>query len=275
MKISFATFILVSSLSLFGCSSSSSGGGSSEPVNASINSANAKSLATAATEGAKMAGDSDNASQFSFRSASRNKIEELSESLAREYALIPTNVPDICTTGGVSIDTLPNGDNILDYQLCEIGGATADGQVVLNIDVDGDITTISLSYVNFSVTIDADTTVIDSSAVCVTNTTTLSVSCTYSSDIAGIDGRTYSISGLSVSGDSIAGYSVSATINDPDYGLITISTLNPVLLDCTNGQPSTGDIQFTDADGVLVTITFNDCSSFTVTYDGVATMYNW
>jgi hypothetical protein len=278
MKIKLVVLILALNLALVGCSS---GGGSSdsssEPGNAAINSANAKDLATAATEGAKLAADSDNVSQFGLKSASKATLENLTETVARDFALIPQSVmPNPCTGGGgVTIDTLPDGTFLLDYQLCDIAGIIADGVITLNSTVSGDITTVSLSYTSFSITIGTDTSVSSLTAVCTINNNTAATSCTYSSDIAGFDGRTYSISGLNVSGDSIAGYSVSATIIDPDHGIITISTTIPILFNCPNEQPSMGEIQFTDSAGVLVSVTFNDCDSFTVFYNGVATLYNW
>ena len=282
MKINLFVAILVSSLTLIGCSGSggSSSGSSdndSAPGNATISSANARDLATSATEAAKLAANSDNASQFGLKSAARGAVENLSESLAREFALIPTSVlPNPCTGGGgVTIDTLAGGTVLLDYQLCNISGVIADGVVTLNSTVSGNFTTVSLSYSNFSITIGADTWVSNLSATCTINNNTLATSCTYSSDVAGFDGRIYSISGLSVSGDNTAGYSVSATIIDPDHGIITISTTIPIIFNCTNGQPSMGEIQFTDSAGVLVSVTFNDCNSFTVFYNGVGTLYNW
>jgi hypothetical protein len=78
-----------------------------------------------------------------------------------------------------------------------------------------------------------------------------------------------------VVGDGSSGYSVTATIVDPDHGSLTIATITPILFGCADGQPSSGALQFTDGNGVPVSVTFNDCASFTLSYSGTSEVYNW
>ena len=91
----------------------------------------------------------------------------------------------------------------------------------------------------------------------------------------GIDGRVYVFSDASVTGDEFSGYSIRVAIDDPDHGSFVVDTTTPILFGCSNGQPSSGALQFTDGAGVLVSVTFNDCASYTVSYSGTSAMFLW
>jgi hypothetical protein len=138
----------------------------------------------------------------------------------------------------------------------------------------GNTTTVDLEYINFTIDDGVDIVTLDMQASCTTDNTTLDTSCTFS-DIVGFDGRIYTFSDATVMGDGVGGYTVSATIIDPDHGSFSIVTTNPILFGCANGQPISGEIQFTDGAGVLVRVTFNDCASYTVSYSGTSEMYLW
>ncbi|MCW9012329.1 MAG: hypothetical protein OQL06_01000 [Gammaproteobacteria bacterium] len=125
---------------------------------------------------------------------------------------------------------------------------------------------------NITATENSVTETFSFAGTCEFNGTTIGA-CTYSSTFTGIDGRTYSIANVSVSGNPSAGYSVSGTVTDPDHGSITIATNQPVTFNCTNGNPDSGQITIT-GDG-SATVTFNSCTSFTVTFNGNGTSHNW
>ncbi len=286
MKVNFVNsyqkYLLVTiiSLLLFACGGGGGGNSSATPSAAKISTANEEDLGTAATEGAKQALDGSNASAFRGSSRVRAVLDTLNESMVQKksnrIAYAPVNLSNICTGGGsATIDTNTNGSSVIAYSACDVGGAIADGVVNITTSTSGTVTTTNLQYTDFTITIGSDVTTIDMSATCIIDSSSFDTSCTYSSDVTGIDGRTYSVSGSTISGNSSSGYSVSATITDPDHGTLSITTTIPILFDCTNGQPSSGEIQFSDSDGVLVTVTYNDCNSFTISYSGTSEIYSW
>jgi hypothetical protein len=93
--------------------------------------------------------------------------------------------------------------------------------------------------------------------------------------VVGYDGRVYDFSDVSVDGDEFSGFNVTAAIVDPQHGRFTITTTTPILFTCPNGQPFPGALQFTDGDGVLVTVTFTDCDSYVVSYNSTTEVYYW
>ena len=272
--------ILLFSSSLVACGGG--GGGDTTPSAAKISAVNEKDLGKAAAEGAKQALNGGNAPVFFRRSASRNTLETLNESVANQLASrVALQIVDlstqICTEGGSAlIDTNPDGtSSVITYSSCSTGSGIINGVANINVSTAGSITTLNFSYVDFTITIGSETTTIDLVVSCTSDSSTGSFSCTYSSDVVGLDGRTYTVSGSTIAGDSSSGYTVSATITDPEHGTISITTTTPILFNCSNGQPGSGEIQFSDGDGVLVTVTFNDCDSFTISYSGTSTMYLW
>ncbi|MCW8909834.1 MAG: hypothetical protein OQK76_04345, partial [Gammaproteobacteria bacterium] len=97
--------------------------------------------------------------------------------------------------------------------------------------------------------------------------------CSMTASFTGIDGRTYTTTSMSVTGDNTSGYTVSGTITDPDHGNITLATNTPVTFNCADGRPDAGQITVTG--GSSATVVFNECSSFSITFDGSTTAYNW
>ncbi len=272
--------ILLFSMTLFACSSGGDND-TSAPSAAKIGTANEEDLGTAATEGAKQALDGNSASAFRGSLGVRAVLDFLNESMlqnkSNKIALAPVDLSSMCTGGGsASVDTNSTGSSsVITYANCDIGSAIADGVVNITSSTSGTVTTTNLQYTDFTITIAGEVTTIDLSATCTVDTSSFASSCTYSSDVTGIDGRTYSVSGSTISGNSSSGYTVAATITDPDHGTLSITTTSPILFNCTNGQPSSGEIQFSDGDGVLVTVTFNDCNGFTISYSGSSNVYTW
>ncbi len=282
MKSAFKFFlILLFSMTLLACSSGGDDDEGGSASKAKISTSNEEDLGTAATEGAKQALDGNSASAFRGSLGVRSVLDSLNESMLKKtsnkIALATVDVSSICTGGGTaSVNSNTNGSSsVITYGNCDIGTAIANGVVNISSSTSGTVTTTNLEYTNFTITIGSEVTTINMSATCTVDTSSFASSCSYSSDVTGIDGRSYSVSGSSISGNSSSGYTVSATITDPDHGTLSITTTSPILFNCTNGQPSSGEIQFSDGDGVLVTVTFNDCNSFTISYSGSSNVYTW
>ncbi len=264
-KITIPTILLASFL-VVSCGGGGGSSGNSSPPAATIDSTNEEQLATAATEAAKQAVNNNNAPTLGSKPAA--KMED--------FALIQ-DFSSFCSGGGTASMNIneSTGNGVISYSDCNMGGSIINGTVTITSSVSGNITTTTLDYNNFTMTFAGQTQSFDLLLVCEINTNTQSSVCTYASDTLGIDGRTYSVSGTSVSGDFSSGYTVTATVTDPDYGSLTISTNTPITFNCTNGQPDSGEIQFSDGDGNTVTITYDSCTSFTVSYNGSSTPYSW
>lgn len=280
IKFLFLCFFMVS---VTACGSSGGGDSSSssdQVLEARINSGNAEQLGISATEAAKQAASNNTASVLGFKSSAIPGIgsisNELSENSARRAANIP--VPGLnCGLGSADEITNPDGSTTVTFINCDLFGLGVlefNGTVLASTSTSGNTTTVDLEYIGFTIDDGVDIVTLDMQASCATDNTTMETSCAFS-DIVGFDGRIYTFSDATVSGDSISGYTVTATIVDPDHGSFSIVTTSPILFGCTNGQPISGEIQFTDGAGVLVTVTFNDCASFTVSYSGTSEIYFW
>jgi hypothetical protein len=271
----FLCFFVVSATA---CSSSGGGDSDSNQVLAArINSGNAEQLGTASTEAAKQAVQNQTATALGFRSSGKPSIDTISSDLSKSFAGRTANAPApfTCVTGSVVEVTNPDGSATVTFTMCDVGfGLVLDGIVNASSSVSGNTTTVDLEYIDFTISFGLDVITIDMEASCTTDNTTMETSCTFP-NVVGFDGRIYSFSEVTVSGDDFSGYTVSATIVDPDHGSFSIVTTNPILFGCVNEQPISGGIQFTDGAGVLVTVTFNDCASFTVSYSGTSEIYFW
>lgn len=251
---------------------SACGGGSSGPTNASINAGNAKQLGTAAAEAAKQS--ELNKTGLGFKAGEGSPIQLVSAKISLLAADRIAYSDGTCSSGVHGLVANPDGSVTLTFGNCDIGTLVINGTVIVFSNLVGDTLTVSISYSNFTIFDGIDTVTVSMDANCTINTTTFAASCSFS-NLVGFDGRTYNISSVSISGDAFSGYNISATVTDPDHGNITVTTSTPIIFGCSNGQPMSGELQFTDADGVLVTVTFNSCASFTVSYSGTSTPYNW
>lgn len=254
----------------------SSGGDSTPAVkNATISDENAQDLATAATEGVKQAVNSDSFTPFA-KTNNESPIEKVTVLTAQQASQEPALAEDFnfCETGSVSgFDTLGENGGTITYDQCVIAGATIDGTMIISASTSGSITTYSIiANLTFSYLSEVET--INYSATCTLDQNAGTNSCSFNSSGSGIDGRTYTVSNIDIDGSEFTGYTVSATVTDPDHGNITISTSTPVTFNCANGQPDAGEITVTDGSNTM-TVTFIDCTSFSLTFDGSTTTYNW
>lgn len=250
---------------------------------ARIEAGNAEDLGTAAASGAKQAVDYQSVSDLGFRPEGESDIETFSEEFSIRYSARVAAAPDpfVCDAGSVAQVNNPDGSTTVTFDMCELvipelGGftVTVDGVVQSNSSDSGAITTVELLYQDFSIDLGFEVTTIDLEAICSTDNTTLETSCAFPA-VEGFDGRIYDLSEATVTGDAISGYFVTATIVDPDHGSFSIATNAALVFACPNDRPLSGALQFTDGAGVLVTVTFNDCDSFTVSYNGTTEIYFW
>lgn len=258
-----------------GCSSDSDSGGTST-TNATITDDNAAALATAGTEGVKQAVNNDSYNPFSAaKTVSPSLAQKLTISVVQQASQDPALAGvSFCDTGTVTgFDTLGENGGTITYDQCVIAGATIDGTMVVTTTSSGDTFTYTI-IADLTITYGSEVENIDYSSTCTYNQTSGAASCTYNSSATGIDGRTYSVSDISVSGDGFSGYTVSAKVTDPDHGIITVSTSAPVTFNCTNGQPDAGVIVVSDGTNSM-TVTFNDCNSYSINFNGSTTTHNW
>jgi hypothetical protein len=252
---------------------------SSGSKSAEINAGNAEQLGAAAGEGAKQAVKNTNVPSLGFKPSGEPTVDSVTQDLVTAIAGRTANLSVAIDCGLGSADEIDNldGSTTVNFVMCDYKGLdiiTLDGMVTTSSSTSGDITTVNLEYVGFIISIADEDTILNFEASCDTNNISGATSCTFP-DVVGYDGRVYDFSDVSVSGDGISGYTVTASIVDPDHGSFAIATTAPILFTCPNGQPISGALQFTDGADVLVTVTSNDCDSYTVSYSGAIEVYSW
>lgn len=277
-KIIMHLFLCFFITSVAACSGSGGDGDENQAEQVGINAGNAKQIGTAAAEAAKQAVSKNTASVLGFKSSNNQSVGSISSELSKIYAGRTANVPvtGICIPGSADETVNPDGSRTTTFIGCDFlaSGLILDGTVIAFITTTADTITTDLEYIDFQITVGSDISTLDMQATCTTDIATTETSCDFS-DVVGFDGRIYIFSDATVTGDAISGYLVSATIVDPDHGSFSVVTTAPILMGCPNDQPLSGQMQFTDATAVLVTVTFNDCASFTVSYSGTSEIYFW
>ena len=249
---------------------------------ATITDTNKENLATAATESLKQAVQNKDSSGFlGAKVASENPVQLVTVAAAQQIALDPSQAiipgegddPSICDNDG-TIDLNIN-DKVLTIVNCTIDGFTLNGTATITTSESGDIITSTYSFIDFTVTDGLETETLNLIAVCENNKTTATLSCSYKSESDGIDGRGYISLTSSISGDA-TGYFVTATVNDPDHGNVTVTTETGVTFNCPapSNQPDSGSITVSDGSNSM-NVTFNDCNSYTVDFNGTTVTFNW
>jgi hypothetical protein len=143
-------------------------------------------------------------------------------------------------------------------------GTGETGDMVINgsmsISVSG--TTETVTYSNLSVTSGGETYTFSGTEVC--DTVTFECSTLFE----GSDGQTYMAADVNVSGDDVSGYSVSATLSDPTYGVMTVTTTTPIIFNsCPGGVPESGVVSFSSTNGSSGAVTFIDCANYSVAWN--------
>jgi hypothetical protein len=246
---------------------------------AEINTGNAGQLGAAAAEGAKQAVKNANVPALGLKPSGDPTVESVTRDLVTRIAGRTANLPAPvnCNPGSADETVNPDGSTTVNFVMCDyerFGLIILDGVVTASGIVSGDVTRVNLEYIGFIISIGGEDTILNFEASCDTNNTTLETSCTFP-DVVGFDGRVYNFSDVTVSGDGFSGYSITASIVDPDHGSFIIATTAPILFTCPNGQPISGALQFTDSADVLVTVTFSDCGSYVVSYNSTTEVYSW
>lgn len=283
--------VLSASLLIGGCGSS--GGGSSAAEAADVNADNVNDLSVAAAEATKTAIDAENSgggtgdvpTSFLFKSSNSAPLQQKLQSAVSSATSDPDFSNEMCPDGG-SASYSANGD-YTDFTFTFSNCKDNDYDTIFNgrVSMSGDIISggaTTITYNNFEVTSGGTTQTINGTITC----TNGGMSCDYdnltvgganlsNADFSGDDGRQYSFEGdVNVGGDNTNGWSVNATVVDPDHGAITINAQNIIFGSCTNGVPIDGTITVT-ANNQTVTVEFIGCNSFSVTYDGSTTTVNW
>lgn len=288
--VAFSIFLLQ------GCGGGGGGGSSlvSVPTYAGLTTAatvdntSSRDLSTAATSGAMQAVVSGSAEGVILRPAPsmESKVVDVSPKIAQWigqnggfFAGKRTNMSaTICTSGGSAIADTNDAETVgtITFANCGIDDGYG-GVLVFNGTVDYTYNSgaDSLSMVfHMTVSYAGDSQSINMTIACASISG--SPVCTVSSDFVGLDDRTYRVTNIGVTGDAYSGFYVDATVYDPDHGYITMTTTSPILFDCpTTGVPSTGTITINGASASSATISFDSCSSFTVTINSVAEVFNW
>jgi hypothetical protein len=245
---------------------------------AEINAGNAGQLGAAAAEGAKQAVKNLNVPPLGLKTSPEHTVESVTQDLVTRIAgrTAGMSAPVNCNPGSAT-ETVNLGSTSVNFVTCDYDGLgliILVGLVTASSSTAGDITTVKLEYVGFIISIGGEDTILNFEASCDTNNISGATSCAFP-DVVGYDGRVYDFSDVTISGDGFSGYTVTASIVDPDHGSFTITTTAPILFTCPNGQPFSGALQFTDGADVLVTVTINDCDSYTVSYSGAIEVYTW
>jgi hypothetical protein len=289
-RLSLAS-ILLSPLVLFGCSSSGGDSGVAAPLYsgsttpAAITQANADEIARKSTEGINESTNLPPAGNALSSLPILVSIGSTTDALAQKVGEVvfrvldgaaPLNLPAAAV---LTSDDLNNGssgpfcggsfiypDNIdrnaatLDFtisfnQLCFNDGVTS-------LTMNGSLrfqktqTSVSISFTNFSVSIDGTQESVSGVFSCDGNMS----NCTISTDYAGTDGNVYRLANVDISGDDQFGYTVNATFYHHELGRVTIATMTPVTYGGCGVYPSDGIITVSSSDGSNITVTFSGCS---------------
>lgn len=226
-----------------------------------IDSTNAEEVGTAVVEGLKNVVASDSAPSSipgSLRGTPDSRIDA-------SY---------LCGSGSADYTVSSNGSSgTLTYTNCTYSSGgysiTYNGSMSFSYSS----TSYSISYNNFTFT-DSNGYSESFSGSLSCTTTASSYDCDYSTTVAS-GSVSYSVSNTSLTGDATSGYSASYTMTSSTYGTITVTTTSPITFNCTNGYPDSGEISFTGENGSSGSLTFDNCSSYTITINGVGTSYNW
>ena len=211
-------------------------------------------------------------------------IQGLEEALASDSAPVNRQLSNtnkvyidlsstLCVTGSAGYDVSATS-GYYDYDLCtDASGVTYDGTITYTAAYTSNTDfSYSMTYTDFSISSSLYSSTFSGTYSCTLSGTL--VDCSFSS-LTTYAGVTYDIENITITAD-LSGYDFSYSMNSSSYGDITVSTSTPISFNCTgSSHPDTGSISFTGVNGSSGTITFDSCTSFTVTVDGVADTYNY
>ena len=265
---SLATFLV---LSLISCGGSSSGDSGSAGVTgpATITTENQEDIARAASlAAAEVKSRNDAPTAFGAAMSVSPEMTQTNEWVLQSLELLnsPTGIDasEICSGGSASIESTISA-TVVNYNNCNVGGVNATGTATIVSSSAGD--TFTITYNDFRMVIDGEETVLNATINCV------NLECTISSQFTDSSGKSYRVDNSSITGNDSSGYSISATVYDSEYGDIEF-TATAIKFDCSNGFPSSGSLSIDDGTTTAL-VTFDSCSSYTITIDGVAESFTW
>ena len=294
-RLSLAS-ILLSSLVIFGCSSSGGDSGTAVPLysgnttQAAITLADAEEMARKSTEGVNEAVNLTTTGEGIPFLPSAVDVSSSNDALAQKVRDIAIQVLDGTTTlnlptaavltsddlnsgssasffcgGSVTVPDNVDPDVSMNFSLTFNSLCFDDGNTALVMN--GTLvfaeteTSLSISFTNFSVNIDGTVETFSGIFSC---DTTLS-NCTISTDYAGSDGNVYRLANVDISGDKNIGYSVSATFYHHELGEVAISTTLPVSYGGSCGiYPDSGEIMITGSGSSLMSVIYNSDCTYTL-----------
>ena len=273
--------IMASAVALLVLSACGGGGGNSGPSPATITSNNAKDIAVASTNTASNSKSSSILNIFGKTSAPDTQLI-VSNIIAKNIAQIQQATENLgmCSSGTGDMEFSETTAATITFNNCTITGTESNpviltGTAYYSSADNGN--TIVLRYVNFTINFDGDISTINASISC-SGINAGTISCSYNLDFTGSDGRHYIVGSITVSGDPYTGLTVSATVTDPNHGVFSMNTTTPVTFNCATPNehiPDSGSITFTGTGGSTGSVTYNNCTSYTVTFNDIPTIYNW
>ncbi len=269
-SFSLAIFLVLSLISCGGSSSSDDGGITGVTGPATITTENQEDIARAASlAAAEVKSGNDAPTAFGAAMSISSEMTQTNEWVLQSLELLNsptgTDASEICSGGGSASIESTSSATVVTYNNCNVGGVTATGTATIVSSSSGD--TFTITYNNFRMVIDGEETVLNATVTCV------NLECTISSQFTDSSGKSYRVDNSSITGNDSSGYSISATVYDSEYGDIEF-TATAIKFDCSNGFPSSGSISIDDGTTTAL-VTFDSCSSYTVTIDGVAENFTW
>lgn len=293
--------VFISSLSLIGCGSDGEeSAGATAPVYAgntmpaAINSSNASTLSTKSTEGVNEAINVETAGDgipfaVSINSGSSDLAYNISN-IAGDLAtnLNAANLPSGLVLSATELNnqiggsdfcggtvTVPDNFNpasglnltMTFNALCYNDGTTQltmTGALVFTETA----STITVQFTNFNVIFPTASGTANETFNATISCDTSFINCSLSTDFVGLDGVTYRLSNVSVTGTAASGYTVSATFFHATHGSVSISTNVAISYGTCGIYPDNGEIVLTGGSGAI-TVTFNgDCTYSVNGFDG-------
>ena len=156
----------------------------------------------------------------------------------------------------------------IDYHGFCAGNLTMDGTVRYTFEENGSVLSYRMHYSNVTLAYaDGGEETLNMTMACETDTRTFQTDCSFQEDFVGLDGLTYRIENVRVTGGPGRGYQVRSRVYHPKLGYCEANTSERLRgpASCPNNQPSGGRLTFSGANGNSVAIRFNGCQTYTVT----------
>ena len=289
-----STSILVAGCGGGGSSDETTGGTSasvpatSTAPKATITADNYKDLAIASTEAVKHA--SDSATPASPKTLATSQLKNLTIMQNQAITTDNTSLTNAqCTVSGSASVTLNDSPPVTittTYSNCTNEQVRIDGSTTI---VQQSSTEYTISYNNFTIEslLTGGTTIANGTSSCTEDN--FDDICVHSSDYSvdislpdfegELGNRTYTFDGsLTAIENSDGSYNVDATVVDPTHGAVDLDANNVSFGSCftsPGGQPDSGVIDIVGDGSVTAVVTFIDCQTFSVDFNGAIDTISW